>query len=98
MIEFGRDILVEVAQRHNLTVTELLSRSHKRVIAWPRHEAMWEIRRRTKLSLPQIGKLMGDRDHTTVLHGIKGHERRLGESAPRTYRCKYCGEWREVAK
>jgi chromosomal replication initiation ATPase DnaA len=42
---------------------------------------MWEIRQRTILSTPQIGRALGNRDHTTVLHGIKRHEKRLAAIA-----------------
>ena len=31
---------------------------------------MYLIREETGVSFPQIGHLLGDRDHTTVMHGI----------------------------
>ena len=40
-----------------------------REIVFARHFVMYWAVRLTPLSLPQIGRLMGDRDHTTVLHG-----------------------------
>jgi chromosomal replication initiation ATPase DnaA len=40
---------------------------------------MWELRRRTKLSTPQIARLLGLSNHTTVLHGIHRHKKRLAE-------------------
>jgi hypothetical protein len=45
---------------------EGVRRSHK--IVRPRQIACWAVRHYTKLSLPQIGMMLGDRDHTTVLH------------------------------
>lgn len=40
-----------------------------REIVFARQFVMYWAVRLTPLSLPQIGRLMGDRDHTTVLHG-----------------------------
>jgi chromosomal replication initiation ATPase DnaA len=46
-------------------------------IAHPRQEAMWRMRQAGKWSLPQIGRFLGERDHTTVLSGIRAHQKRL---------------------
>ncbi len=64
---------------------ELLSGSSKRRIAHPRQEAMWLLRQITwgdgtpRHSLPEIGRALGGLDHTTVLHGIRAHEKRLAK-------------------
>lgn len=73
----GREILSEVAERHDVTVAQLTGPSRKKYIAHARQEAMWEMRQRTKLSSVQIARLCGRTDHTTALHGIDAHERRL---------------------
>lgn len=36
-----------------------------------RHLIMWELRAKFGLSYPQIGRLMGNRDHATCQHAIK---------------------------
>lgn len=36
-----------------------------------RQKLMWEVSEKFKLSLPQIGRMFGGRDHTTVLHAIR---------------------------
>jgi chromosomal replication initiation ATPase DnaA len=36
-----------------------------------RHIIMWLARERTNLSFPQIASKLGDRDHTTILHGCR---------------------------
>lgn len=50
-------------------------------LTWYRQVAIWLYRNVTPLSLPQIGKLVGGRDHTTVLHAVRqvdGAAARLG--------------------
>jgi chromosomal replication initiator protein len=46
-----------------------------RSVAWPRQDFWRELRLTTDLTLPQIGRLF-DRDHTTIIHGIRASERR----------------------
>lgn len=69
----ARQIIREVAERHKMTINDLECASRCAPLAKARHEAMYLIARDTLLSLPQIGRLLGDRDHTTVLHGILKH-------------------------
>jgi chromosomal replication initiator protein len=38
---------------------------------------MWLLKSMTSLSLPQIGRALGGRDHTTVMHGVRKHESRM---------------------
>ena len=64
-------------------VSELDIRSQRRdassVLA--RQWAMWAARRFTKHSLPTIGRCIGDRDHTTVIHAIRKIEGRTASHA-----------------
>lgn len=73
----AKEILAQVAHRRGLTVEEMLSASRKQPLAHARQEAMWEIRQRTNLSLPQIASRLKLKSHTTVWHGILAHEGRL---------------------
>jgi len=43
----------------------------------PRQVAMYLIRQETDASLPEIGGLLGGRDHTTVIHGVERIKERL---------------------
>jgi chromosomal replication initiator protein len=54
-----------------LTQAVLLSRSRAKTVTWARQTAMYLSRELTTLSLPQIGREFGDRDHTTVLHAYR---------------------------
>lgn len=75
----AKEIISEVAHRRKLSVNEMLSPSRKHCIAHARQEAMWEIHTRLGRSLPWIAQALHLKDHTTVLHGIRAHERRLAE-------------------
>ena len=68
----ARAVVDFVAQRHGMTLERLCVSSHRRSLARPRQIAMYAIRQLCPLmSLPAIGRLLGGRDHTTVLHGVK---------------------------
>ncbi len=60
-----------VAQYYHISVEDLRSKSRRRTIAHPRQVAMYLLREETGLSFPQIGELLGGRDHTTVMHGYE---------------------------
>ncbi len=62
-------IMQTVADYYAITVNDLICHSRRREITVPRQIAMYLTREMTNLSLPQIGQVFGNRDHTTVLHG-----------------------------
>lgn len=73
------DVVSEVAQRHKVTSYDIAGRDRMQRIAHIRHEAMYEIFCRCPhLSLPEIGRRLGGRDHTTILHGVRAHCERIG--------------------
>jgi chromosomal replication initiator protein len=57
-----------VAEYFGMKVSELRSKSRQRSMAFPRQVAMFLCRELTSASLPEIGRLFGGKDHTTVLH------------------------------
>ncbi len=59
------------AKAYGVTKIELESPCRKRQYALPRQYAMYLSRQLTKCSYPQIGRLFGDRDHTTVLFAYR---------------------------
>jgi len=64
-------IMDAVSHYFGLDVDALQGRSRSHAIARPRQIAMYLIREETEASLPQIGAMLGDRDHTTVLYGYE---------------------------
>jgi chromosomal replication initiator protein len=64
-------ILEAVAARGGIEVDDLLGQNRSAKIATPRQLAMYILREFNDISLPQIGELLGGRDHTTIMHGIR---------------------------
>jgi chromosomal replication initiator protein len=65
------DKIVElVAREWKISVEALLGRDRSHKIAEPRQVAMYLMRKETDASLPQIGEVLGGRDHTTVMYAI----------------------------
>ena len=65
------EIMNAVAAHHGLTVDDLSGNSRVAHIATARQIAMYICRDQTNLSLPKIGQLFGNRDHTTVMYAAK---------------------------
>lgn len=64
-------IKAQTAGYFETTVNDLCSPSRSRSLTEARQIAMYLCRELTELSLPQIGKEFGGRDHTTVMHANK---------------------------
>jgi len=60
-----------VVEYYGLSRDRLVSASRSRSVAFPRQMVMYLARTETDASFPQIGKQLGDRDHTTVMHGYE---------------------------
>ena len=58
-----------VAEAFGITVEQILARDRSRRVALPRQIAMYLLREESQISLPQIGDVLGGRDHTTVMYG-----------------------------
>jgi len=64
-------IIEAVASSFQLTTPDLKSRKRDKETALARQVAMYLMRQETSCSLVQIGKEMGDRDHSTVTHAYE---------------------------
>ncbi len=69
-------ILEAVAGSYSLSLSELLSKDRHKCVAEARVVAYWLLRRSTQFSFPEIGRAVGGRDHTTVMHGVRSCQRR----------------------
>ena len=75
----ARKILMEVAEKHKMPVGAFRSKSRTMPFINLRHEACYRLSTELGFSLMQIGRLMGNRDHTTVLNAIRRHKKILAE-------------------
>ena len=64
-------ILEYVASQQGISVPDLLGQNRSAKIAIPRQMVMYILREFNEISLPQIGEMLGGRDHTTIMYGIK---------------------------
>ena len=64
-------IIQIVADHFNLTPLDIMSAKRSKEIVYPRQIVMYLCRTMTETGLQNIGKALGGRDHTTILHGIK---------------------------
>lgn len=64
-------IQAEVARYYGLSVEEMNSHRNAVRIARPRMIAMYLAKRLTQLSLPEIGRRAGGRDHSTVINAVR---------------------------
>ena len=62
------EIINAVASYYKITVDEIVGNSRTAAIAMARQISMYLCREMTNLSLPKIGQLFGNRDHTTVMY------------------------------
>lgn len=70
-------IISETAKFYNIEKVDFVSARRTRAIARPRQVAMYLAKTMTLRSLPEIGRRFGDRDHTTILHGVRKTTARL---------------------
>ena len=73
------EIQQRVAERFAISRAELVGSSRAATPLRARQIAIFLTREMTDLSLPQIGRLYGGRDHTTVLNSLRRIEAGLGE-------------------
>ncbi|MBR2588544.1 MAG: chromosomal replication initiator protein DnaA [Bacilli bacterium] len=69
-----------VAKYFNIDAKDLRGSKRNNEIAFPRQIAMYLCRKVAQMSLPQIGKDFGKRDHTTVMHACTKIEQDIKEN------------------
>lgn len=80
-INYGT-IMAITADYYGLTLEELCGPSRSRPLVQARQVAMYLCREKTDMSLPAIGNVFGDRDHTTVLHACRRIQKLMHEKLP----------------
>ena len=64
------EIQKRVAEHWGIRLTDMTSARRSRTVARPRQVAMYLAKHFTDRSLPEIGRMFGNRDHTTVMHAV----------------------------
>lgn len=70
-------IVAEVCVKHDKFLLDIESDRKTNDIIPARQELMYRLRTETTWSLPRIGRFLGNRDHTTVLHGVQKFKKQL---------------------
>ena len=65
------EIQKQVAGHYRIRVSDMHSARRARSVARPRQVAMYLSKNLTTRSLPEIGRMFGGRDHTTVMHAVR---------------------------
>jgi chromosomal replication initiator protein len=65
------EVLGTVADYYRINIDDLKGRGRNKEVVLPRQMAMYFLREETSASLPQIGELLGGRDHTTVMYSVE---------------------------
>ena len=70
--EVTPDLILQIVSDHlNIQAIDILGQKRNKEIANARQIVMYLCRNMTSTPLQQIGKFLGGRDHTTVIHGIE---------------------------
>jgi chromosomal replication initiator protein len=64
-------ILDETSELFGFEVEEIISKHRQRPLVTARQIAMYVMRELTELSFPNIARVFGGRDHTTVMHAVE---------------------------
>ena len=64
------DVIGLITSEFAISARDLTGKSRTQAISLPRQIAMHLLREHTELSLEDIGRVFGNRDHTTVLYGV----------------------------
>jgi chromosomal replication initiation ATPase DnaA len=66
-------IMRRISRATGVSILDICSARRNRKTSFARQAVFYWACRRTKLSLPQIGRRLGGRDHTTILHGKQAY-------------------------
>lgn len=70
--EITPQLIIEVVSEHfQISLDQMISKNRSNDIAKPRQIAMYLCKNMTDTPLDSIGSMLGGRDHSTIIHGIK---------------------------
>lgn len=66
-----------IANFYGIKLEELLGKKRNKELVYPRQIAMYLLRHELNYSYPHIGKELGGKDHTTIIHGSEKIEKEI---------------------
>ena len=70
--EVTPQLIIEVVSEHfRISIDQMISKNRRTNVAKPRQIAMFLCKEMTTSPLDTIGALLGGRDHSTIIHGIR---------------------------
>lgn len=78
-IRDAQGIIREICKSYNVSENDLLSKSRKAKLVFPRHLAIYLIRENLKLSFPETAKILKRDDHTTAMHAYQKMKKLIQE-------------------
>lgn len=72
-----KKIIEAVSSYYNIPAEEIIGKGRRGNVVRPRQMAVFLIRTATRMSYPCIGKELGGRDHTTIMHAFKKAEEEM---------------------
>ena len=73
-------ILDVVAEHYGVRKEDIKSQKRTKEIVLPRQVAMYLIRLLNDISLQDVGKLLGNRDHSTIIHGYEKIDKEIAKN------------------
>lgn len=67
-------LIVRAAEHYGLSPKAVLANRRQTSIVRARWAVAWAAQHATEYSYPRIGRALGGRDHTTVMHGVRRAE------------------------
>ncbi len=75
-------VLHEVSVKYGIDENDIKSPKRTKELVWARHVAVYILRKKTNMSLPEIGAELGGRHHTTILSSYNTVENEIKENPP----------------
>ena len=75
----AQDIIAVCAAAHGVTSKQIKGRRRYQPLATARQEAMFLLRRLRNDTHPNIGRMLGGRDHSTSIFGVRQVNRRIAD-------------------
>jgi len=64
-------IMKVISKHFKMSIEQMIKTGRKREVVQARRITYYFLRKYTRLSLKNIGELVGGKDHTSVIHGLK---------------------------